>query len=45
MEANPIKAFLLSFSLNTKQEKAIVTTILNLSIGTTTLAGPVCSAR
>ena len=42
---SPTPDFLVSFSPNTKYEKKIVTRILNLSIGTTTLAGPVCSAR
>ncbi len=38
--ARPNAAFLESLSLNTIAEKAIDTKMLNLSIGTTTLAGP-----
>ena len=41
---SPMPDFALSFSLNTMYENAMVTNMLNLSMGTTTLAGPVCSA-
>ena len=41
---SPVVDFFVSFSLNTKKEKAIVTRMLSLSIGTTTLAGPSCNA-
>ena len=44
MDTRPIDDFTESFSLNTMYEKAIVTNMLNLSIGTTTLTGPVCNA-
>ena len=44
MDTRPIDDFTESFSLNTMYEKAIVTNMLNLSIGTTTLADPVCNA-
>ena len=40
MRTSPAADFFESFSLNTIYEKAIVTRILNLSIGTTTLASP-----
>ena len=40
IQHNPSAAFLVSFSWNTAQEKIMVTRILSLSIGTTTLAGP-----
>lgn len=41
---SPVVDFFVSFSLNTKKENAIVTRMLSLSIGTTTLAGPSCNA-
>lgn len=41
---SPAVDFLLSFSFKIKLEKAMVTTILSLSIGTTTLACPSCNA-
>ena len=40
----PATDFGVSFSLKTIREKAIVIRVLNLSIGTTTLAGPSYSA-
>ena len=42
--AKPIRAFLDSRSWKTMAENATVTRMLSLSIGTTTLAGPSCSA-
>ena len=41
----PTAAFAVSFSWNTIHENTIVTSMLSLSIGTTTLAGPSCNAR
>ena len=41
----PTAAFTLSFSFRMKYEKATVKRMLSLSMGTTTLAGPVWSAR
>ena len=41
ISSNPVPDFNDSFSWNTIYENAIVTRILSLSIGTTTLAGPV----
>ena len=41
---NPTAAFFVRYSLNTMKENAIDTKILSLSIGTTTLAIPSCSA-
>ena len=41
---NPIIDFLFSFSFKIIFEKAMVTNILNLSIGTTTLDSPSCNA-
>lgn len=41
---NPAPAFFVNFSWNTIHENATVIKILNLSIGTTTLAGPDCNA-
>ena len=40
MSTSPVKDLIVSFSLNTKYENTIDTTMLNLSIGTTTLASP-----
>lgn len=45
IHSNPNAAFFVSFSLNTTHENAMVTRMLSLSIGTTTLAGPSCRAR
>ena len=45
IKIKPSNALLDSFSWNTTREKTIVTSILNLSMGTTTLAGPSCKAR
>ena len=42
---SPVAAFLERCSLKTMAEKAIETSMLNLSIGTTALAGPDCKAR
>ena len=40
MHTTPTAAFLVSFSWNTISENAMVMSMLSLSIGTTTLAGP-----
>lgn len=42
--ARPENDFFVSFSFKIKYENAIETTMLNLSIGTTILAGPICKA-
>lgn len=44
ISARPNAAFFVSRSCSAKQEKAIVTRMLSLSTGTTTLASPSCSA-
>lgn len=44
MSASPISALADNFSLKTKYENAIVTRMLNLSMGTTTEAWPACKA-
>ena len=44
IEIKPINAFLVRCSLKASRENTIVTIMLSLSIGTTTLAGPFCSA-
>lgn len=43
--SRPTAARRVSFSRNTRPEKATVTRMLSLSMGTTTLAGPSCRAR
>lgn len=43
--SRPRAARRVSFSWNTSPEKATVTNILSLSMGTTILAGPSCKAR
>jgi hypothetical protein len=42
---SPIADLTVSLSPNATRAKAMETRMLSLSIGTTTLAGPVCSAR
>ena len=45
ISASPAAALAVSRSLRNRREKATVTRMLSLSMGTTTLAGPSCSAR
>lgn len=44
-KTRPMAAFFVSFSWKTSHENKLVTRMLSLSIGATTLAGPSCSAR
>lgn len=45
MSTKPIPALRLSFSFSTRPENTIVTKMLSLSMGTTTLANPSWRAR
>ena len=45
MSAKPIPALRLSFSFSTRPENTMVTKMLSLSMGTTTLANPSWRAR
>ncbi len=45
ISTKPTAALGVSFSFSTIQENTMVTKMLSLSMGTTTLAGPSCKAR
>ena len=45
ISTRPRAAFLLNVSFKTRLENRMVTRMLSLSMGTTTLAGPACRAR